>query len=79
MENLIIAKIKDKYYLEILTPEKIKLLRITESKITKNKNDENVPNLEISELVLVNCNIANNDYQQNSRVLYKFIPNKSFG
>ena len=57
----------------------MKLIRSTESKITKDKNGENVPHLEIVELVLVHCNIVNNAYQQDSRVLYTFVPNKSFG
>ena len=57
----------------------MKLLRSTESKITKDKNGENVPHLEITEVVLVHCNMVNNDYQQDSRVLYTFVPNKSFG
>ena len=51
----------------------------TENKITKDKNGENVTHLEITEVVLVQCNIVNNDYQQDSRVLYIFIPNKPFG
>ena len=45
----------------------------------KDKNGENVPHLKITEAVLVHCNIANNDYQQNSKVLYTFAPNKSIG
>ena len=57
----------------------MKLLGSTENKITKDKNGENVPHLEITKLVLVHCNIVNNDYQQDSRVLYTFVPNKSFG
>ena len=57
----------------------MKLLRSTENKITKDKNAENIPHLEITELVLVHCNIVNNDYQQESRVLYTFVPNKPFG
>ena len=57
----------------------MKLPGSTENKITKDKNGENVPHLEITEVVLVHCNIVNNDYQQNSRVLYTFVPNKSFG
>ena len=57
----------------------MKLLGSTEIKIIKDKNGENVPHLEIAEVVLVHCNLVNNDYQQNSRVLYTFIPNKSFG
>ena len=52
------------------------ILGSTKNKITKNGNGENVPNLEITEVVLVHCNIVNNNYQQNSRVLYIFVPNK---
>ena len=55
------------------------LLASTENKITKNENGENVPHLEITEVVLVLCNMVNNDYQQCSRVLYTFVSNKSFG
>ena len=57
----------------------MKLLGSTENKITKDKNGENMPHLEITEVVLVQCNIANNDDQQDSRVLYTFVPNKPFG
>ena len=57
----------------------MKLLGSTENKITKDKNGENVPHLEITEVVLVDCNMVNNDYQHDSRVLYTFVPNKSFG
>ena len=79
IENRLIFKIKDGYTLELLTPETIKLLGSTKNKITKDKNGENVPHLEITEVVLVHCNIVNNDYQQDSRVLYTFLPNKPFG
>ena len=57
----------------------MKLLGTTKSKITKDKNCENVPHLEITEVLLDHCYIINNDYQQDSRVFYAFIPNKSFG
>ena len=57
----------------------MKLLGRTKIKITKDENGENVPRLEITEVVLIHCNIVNNDYQQDSRVLYTFVPNKSFG
>ena len=77
IENRITFKIKNGYSLERLTKETMKLLRSTENKITKDKNGENVPHLEITEVVLVHCNIVNNDYQQDSRVLYTFVPNKS--
>ena len=55
------------------------LLGSTKSKRTKEENDENVPHLEIVELVLVHCNLVNNDCQQDSRILYTFAPNKPFG
>ena len=55
----------------------MKLFGGTKSKITKDKNGENAAHLEINELVLIHCNIFNNDYQQDSRVLYTFVPNKS--
>ena len=63
---------------ELLTTETMELLGSTENKITKDKNSENVPHLEIREVVLVHCNIVNNDDQQDSRVLYTFVPNKPF-
>ena len=79
IENRITFKIKNGHTLELLTPETMKLLGSTQNKITKEKNGENVPHLEITEVVLVHCNIVNNDYQQDSRVLYTFVPNKPFG
>ena len=79
IENRITFKIKTGYSLELLTRETTKLLRSTESKITKDKNSENVPHLEITEVVLVHCNIVNKDYQQDSRFLYTFVPKKPFG
>ena len=79
IENRITFKIKSGYYLELLTPKTMKLLGRTESKITKDKNGENVHHLEVVELVLVHCNLVNSDYQQDSRILYTFVPNKSFG
>ena len=51
----------------------------TLKKINEDKNGENVPHLENTEVVLVPCNMVNNDYQQDSRVLYTFVPNKPFG
>ena len=69
-------KIKTEYSLELLMPETMKLLVSAENKTTKDKNGENVPHLVV---VLVHCNIVNNDYQQDSTVLYTFLPNKPFG
>ena len=79
IENTITFKIKNGYSLELLAKETMKLLGSTENKITKDKSGENVPHLDITEEGLVHCNIVNNDYQQESRVLYTFVPNKSFG
>ena len=78
IENRTTFKIKSGYYLELLTPETMNLLGSTESKITEDKDGENIPHLEIAELVLVHCNLVNNDYQQDSRILYTFVPNKPF-
>ena len=72
-------EIKKGYHLELLTPETMKLLECAECKITRDKNGENVPHLEVFELVLVHCNLVNNYYQQNSRILYTFVPNTTFG
>ena len=79
IENRITFKIKNEYSLELLTPETMKLLGSTENKITEDKNGENVSHLEITGVVLVHCDTINNDYQQDSRVLYTFVPNKPFG
>ena len=57
----------------------MKLLGNNENKIKKDNNGENVPHIEITEVVLVHCNVVNNDYQQDSRVSYTFLRNKSFG
>ena len=57
----------------------MKLIGITNSKTTKNKNGENVAHLEITEVVLVHRYVVSNGYQRDSRFLYVFVPNKSFG
>ena len=64
-------KLKKGYTLELITKETMKLLSSSESKITKDKDGE--------EVVLVHCNIVNNDYQHDLRVSYTFVPNKPFG
>ena len=74
IENKITFKIKTRYYLEFLTPETMKLLGSTNIKVNKDKNDKKPAHLGISEVVLVQCNIVNNDYQHDSRVLYPFAP-----
>ena len=72
-------KIKTGYYLELVTPETMKLLGSTQNKITENKNVQNVLHLEITEVVLTHCDIVNNDCQQDSRILYISVLNKTFG
>ena len=72
-------KFKKGYTLELLTKETMKLLGSNENKVTTDKNGENVPHLEVTEVILVHCNIVNNDYEHDSRVLYTFIANKPFG
>ena len=78
IKNRIVFRIKNGYSLKLLTPETMKLLGSTKNKINKDKNGENVPHLQITEVLLVHCNITNNDYQQDARVLYMFAPNKLF-
>ena len=79
IDNKITFKIKNGYYLELWNPETMKLLGSTESKITKDKNGKYLSYLEITEAVLVHCNLVNDDYQQDSRMLNTFVPNKQFG
>ena len=57
----------------------MKLLGSTKNRITEDKNGENAPHLQTTEVVLVHCNVINNDYLQDSRVLCTFVPNKPFG
>ena len=78
LENRITFKIKAGFHLKLLTLEAMKLLGINKSKITKDENGENVPHLEIPEVILVHCNIMSSSYQQNLTSLHTFVPNKSF-
>ena len=78
IENRITFEIKTGFYLRLVAPETMKLLGSSKSNITFHKNGENVPHLEITEVLSVHCNIVNSDYQRDSRVLYTFSPNKSF-
>ena len=78
IEDRITFRLKTGYYLVLLTLETMKLLGSTKNRISKYEKFENMPHLEITEEVLVHCNIANNDYQHDSRALYTFVPNKSF-
>ena len=75
----IVFKIKTGYKLELLSKETMKLLGSTKDIIDTDKNSENIPRLENVEVVLVHCNLVNNSYQQHSRVLFTFVPNKQYG
>ena len=79
INNIIVFKIKSGYKLELLSKETMKLLGSTSNSIDKDKNSELVPKLERVDLVLVHCNVVNNSYQQASKVLFTFVPNKKYG
>ena len=57
----------------------MKLLGSSKSIIDSDKNSELVPKLESVNLVLIRCNLVNNNYQKASRVLFTFVPNKNYG
>ena len=79
MNNRIAFKIKSGYKLELLSKETMRLLGSTTDTIDGDKNSELVPKLESVDLVLVHCNLVNNSYQQVSKVLFRFVPNKKYG
>ena len=79
ISNRIVFKIKTGYKLELLSKETMKLSGSTKDTIDADKNSENVPRLENVEVVLVHRNLVNNSYQQASRVLFTFVPNKQYG
>ena len=79
INNRIVFKIKTGYKLELLSKETMTLLGSTKEITDSDKNSENVPRLENVEVVLVHCNLVNNSYQQHSRVLFTFVPNKQYG
>ena len=63
----------------MLSLETMKLLGSTKKDVDKDKNGENVPKRGSIEVVLVHCNLVNSSYQQASKVLFTFVPNKQFG
>ena len=77
IENRITSKTITGYYLELSSPETMKLLEISKSKITKDENGENVPHLKITEVVLIHCDVLT--VYTIVLVVYTFVPNKSFG
>ena len=79
INNRIVFKVKSGYKLELLSKETMKLLGSSSDTSDGEKNSELVPKLESVDLVLVHCNLVNNSYQQASRVLFTFVPNKMYG
>ena len=79
INNRIVFKIKTGYQLELLSKETMKLLGSTKDITDVDKNSENVPRLENVGVVLVHCDLVNNSYQQHSRVLFTFVPNRQYG
>ena len=71
-------KTKNRYNLEFQMPETMKLIGSTKKLIDKTKNEEKTPSLEVVQIILVQCSLADNQYQQKSEVLYSFTPNKSY-
>ena len=79
IKNRIVFKIKTGYKLELLSPELMKLLGSSKKDVDQDKDGENVPKLESVEVVFMHCNIVNNNYQQASKALFTFVPDKQFG
>ena len=79
IKNRIVFKIKSGYKLESLSKETMALLGSSSNTIDSDKDGELVPKLEVVEVVLGHCNLVNNSYQQASKVLFTFVPNKQFG
>ena len=79
IKNRIVFKVKTGYKLELQSPETMKLLGSTKKDVDQGKDGEDVPKLESVEVVLVHWNLLNNNYQQASKVLCTFVPNKQFG
>ena len=79
IKTRIAFKIKTGYKLELLSPETMRLLGSTKKDVSQDKDGEEVPKSESAEVVLVYCNLVNNNYQQAFKVLFTFVPNKQFG
>ena len=79
IKNRIVFKIKTSYKLELLSPETMKLLGSAKEDVDQDTDGENAPKLEFFEVALVHCNLINNNYQQISKVLFTYAPEKQFG
>ena len=74
IKNRIVSRIKTGCKLELLSEETMKLIESSKKDIDQDKEGKNVPKLESAEVVLVHCNLVNNNYQQVSKVLFTFCP-----
>ena len=74
INDRLLLKIKDGYKLELQMPETIKLFGSTKKLIDKTKNGEKILRFEVVEVVLVQCNLVDNQYRQKSEVLHTFTP-----
>ena len=79
INNRIVFKVKSGHKLELLSKETMRLLGSMTNSINKDKNSKLVPQLESVDLLLIQCNFVNNSYQQASKVLLTFVPNKKYG
>ena len=79
IKNRITFKVKTDYKLELLSPETMKLLWNAKKDVDEDKNGEDMPKLEYFEVFLIHCNLVNNSYQETSKSLFTFLPNKQFG
>ena len=79
IKTRIVFKIKTGCKLELLSPETKKLFGSAKKDVDKDKDEDGTPKLESVEVVLVHCNLIHNSYQQTSKVLFTFVPNKQFG
>ena len=78
IKNRVVIKIKADYKLEIFSKETIRLLESTEKTIAKDKTAKMCQKLVIVSVILMHCNVVNNNYQQASKVLFTFVPDKQF-
>ena len=78
IKNTIVFEIKTDYKLKLLSPETTKLLGSTKKDVDQNEDGKDVPKLESVEVALVHCNLVNKNYQQASKVLFTFVPDKQF-
>ena len=78
INNKLVFQIKDVYMLELQMPQTVKLSGNTKKLIEKTKNRAKISSFEVVKVLLGQCNVVDNQYQQKFEVLYIFIPNKSY-